>query len=250
MNKSLLLSTLKSLTSVSQQDFQQLYQQLVDKTINAIPWEEVIRCLKKRRAYLLPPNADSDTIYRQQDAWTYAVFIASLWHHHPKLNSINDIEGIVSASAWQWLQQYDAIKNELNAYYQGEVSLLCELIAPLAQTAKVPSSPSEAPPKNNNQQQNFFEWLQQRMNRNDADFVYHIDCGYVIEMPKAGRQYQDDTGLAVTLEAPIEQYCIGDWQKRNTLTGILIKPEQLPALKNEWSINPELQLDPLAELSI
>lgn len=40
--------------------------------------ERAIAALKFRRGYMLPLGADTETCYREQDAWTYAIFSAAL----------------------------------------------------------------------------------------------------------------------------------------------------------------------------
>ncbi|HEX4045881.1 MAG TPA: TraI domain-containing protein, partial [Gammaproteobacteria bacterium] len=88
------LSEIESLISVTPSAYQELYvvplyafvnlvQQLPHPTnkgsILEVALDRVIDALKIRRGYMLPVGADTETCYREQDTWTYAVFLAALF---------------------------------------------------------------------------------------------------------------------------------------------------------------------------
>lgn len=92
------LYELKQLVSVTQNPYQSLYLSLVYKFaefVQGLPdmqnsaydhhkgllkhaFVRALTALKYRRGYMLPVGADTETCYKQQEIWTYAIFTAAL----------------------------------------------------------------------------------------------------------------------------------------------------------------------------
>jgi hypothetical protein len=92
------LYELQHLVSVTQKNYQALYINLLEQVaewMQALPcplesayqnpyglftlsFARAIIVLKHRRAYMLPPGANAETCYQQQDMWTYGLFTAAL----------------------------------------------------------------------------------------------------------------------------------------------------------------------------
>lgn len=91
------LKILKSLISITNQDFNELYLKCINKVayfLQQLPGlsterktsfgflndsvDKMLLSLKRRRSFMLPMGGDSEVCHREQDVWTYAVFSASL----------------------------------------------------------------------------------------------------------------------------------------------------------------------------
>ena len=118
-----LLRELKSLISITPHHFKELYLQPIyalaslvqqlphpnyldnPKNFLAIALERTITALKFRRGYMLPLGADTETCYREQDAWTYAIFTVALFQDCWLIQGAFQIETKLAYSAeilaWQ-----------------------------------------------------------------------------------------------------------------------------------------------------
>jgi hypothetical protein len=119
---------LKHLISVTPSDYEQLYvkplQILLDQLTHTAAVKNIseqiksilillIAVLKIRRAYMLPVGTDAETCYQQQDAWTYALFTATLFRKFVKSDSdpLSQVTQWLPAAAVNWLKQYPDLFN-------------------------------------------------------------------------------------------------------------------------------------------
>lgn len=255
-------SPIKALISLSQSDYQMLYDslliQLAKKSGSRYYQliENISNCLKRRRAYLLPLSADSETIYRQQEVWTYAIFTAALWFYCPH---IDDIKTIMPEMGLSWLKRHGNLFSIWSDYLAGKENIFSELVGKhRVQDERVYSSEDvHQDPKTTGK--DFFDWTIDCINASQLQYIHRIDVGYLINIPEALHAYSNSFDIETISDSQklmkneeggaIHHYCWGDWKNRNTISGIIIPSDKLPGLKQEPGVNSELTPDPMALLS-
>ena len=119
MNK---LYQLKHLVSVTPEDYQHYYMDLIQSVARLfqqlpspcyekysqagdllkLTLERVVTALKLRRAYMLPAGADTETCYKEQDVWTYAIFTASLLKDVWQVGAYFEVSILDSHRVFNW----------------------------------------------------------------------------------------------------------------------------------------------------
>lgn len=100
---------LKHLVSITKNLYQTLYlgflkniQPKIQEVLFFKSFEQALYALKARRGFVLPISADAETCYREQEAWTYAVFTAVFL----KESHLTEFEKYLSQQGLEWLKSY------------------------------------------------------------------------------------------------------------------------------------------------
>ncbi len=127
------IQDIKASLAISQQNFNTLYRPIISAFLNKaqpeqsnesnpIPSPSVkyaflrsIASLQIRRGMMLPPHSDAETCYAQQEAWSYALFIAALWKDYLPDDKL--IKKIIPKMGLSWLQVHSDIKKTLKLYF-------------------------------------------------------------------------------------------------------------------------------------
>ncbi len=127
------IAHIQTLVGVTQADFQKLYVEAIKRFIDYItgpngPIDEelvteklsqVVLALKKRRGYLLPLGADSETSFRETEEWTYAVFSAALMKGI--LGARLDLaKALIPSEGFAWLHRNEKLFILWEAYLSGK----------------------------------------------------------------------------------------------------------------------------------
>ena len=250
------------LTNLSQHDYVTLYEATLIDVIKLSNGKgsEIIKnishCLKYRRAYLLPIGADSETIYRQQEIWTYATFTAALWLYCP--HNL-DIKTIMPKKGLNWLKRYPEIFNTWLEYLTGKENIFTKVVGKYQVQGECSQTPKEKRHNSIPPGKDFFDWVIDCINNNQLQYIHRINIGYFMAIPEAWNAFSEDDDIGTISRSEklikndeggvIHCYCWGDWKNRHTISGIIIKPDCLPGLKKEPVVDVELTPDPMASLS-
>ena len=139
------INQLRMLVGVTQNDFKILYLQTIENAYLAIlekptarsvfvaNFSDVILALKRRRGYLLPLGADSETVFRQQEEWTFAVFSAASLKNCYQQPCFDLAKTLLPPIAFDWLNRntmlFDLWKNYLDQ--SGNRNIFHEIINPI-----------------------------------------------------------------------------------------------------------------------
>lgn len=100
---------LKYLTSITKNLYQILYldflrniQTKIQEDLFFKSFEQALYALKVRRGFVLPLGADAETCYREQEAWTYAIFTAVLL----KESNLTDFEKLLPQQGLEWFKSH------------------------------------------------------------------------------------------------------------------------------------------------
>jgi len=127
---------LRLLTGVTAADFQSLYVSTLERcrdyladpsqpdndTLFCTVLAAVITTLKKRQGYLLPVGADSETVFREQEAWTFAVFTAALLTPIPAVDRMLVAKALLPRHGFAWLYRHPLLFTDWQQYLQGKSS--------------------------------------------------------------------------------------------------------------------------------
>jgi hypothetical protein len=114
------LYELKHLVCVTQENYQQLYIDLLQRVTDDRDIDNfneklalAIAVLKHRRAYMLPLGSNAETCYQQQDVWTYALFTAVLFKDYGQVTErFNSASQLLPKKGMQWINRYpDLLKS-------------------------------------------------------------------------------------------------------------------------------------------
>ena len=125
---------LQMLVGITREDFQALYVSTMERYVDnlsivALPTdrsvfigllENVIFALKKRRGYLLPLGADSETSFREREEWTFAVFSAALLKQFDSKTCIDFAKIVLPSLGFSWLKRNEALFDLWQGYLNGE----------------------------------------------------------------------------------------------------------------------------------
>ena len=318
-----LIHQIQSLVSVTQPDFQSLYVKTIQRFSEflAIPnrpadesalieaLNDVVLTLRKRRGYLLPLGADSETSFREQEEWTFAVFAASLLNHIEIKSRLDIAKAILPGEGFAWLHRNKKLFGLWEAYLQGDeqYNIFIKIVVPSKPVSlknvviqKVDSTvlpnKEDAQPLCDNtsmdkslnesalssplfQAVDFWQWLKdaiihQQIGTNDTDSIVHgIKTGVLVCIPQAIdiflRKKSEELdinsdqvilGQRIALTKAVKKhdalirnaqgsrvhtYCIGKWENRNVLSGIIIEAEVLLGESKILPINSALSIDPI-----
>lgn len=124
---------LQSLVGVTRADFEALYSNTIARfydyvadprdadtaSVLAPLLDTVIVTLKKRRGYLLPVGSDSETVFRERDVWTFAVFTASLMTTVATPLRFAVVKAVLPRHGFAWLYRHPALFSEWKQYVEG-----------------------------------------------------------------------------------------------------------------------------------
>lgn len=172
------LNHLKTLVSLPAADYQCLYVQLVQQLVNrlsmttATTWfsafdatfGQACQALQQRRGWLLPPNSDSETSFREQEVWSYAIFTAALlkdshqWFFKrlpPESAHAIDLECgkthgsvlllatvLIPAAGLDWLCRHEHVYRLWSAVMRGSTGTAENVIARILADVATPTLPS------------------------------------------------------------------------------------------------------------
>ena len=97
-----LVSITKSLYQTLYLDFLKNIQTKIQDDLFFKSFEQALYALKVRRGFVLPIGADAETCYREQEAWTYAIFTAVFL----KESDLTDFEKLLPQQGLEWLKSY------------------------------------------------------------------------------------------------------------------------------------------------
>lgn len=165
MRMQYVIEKIKTLVGVTQADFQKLYLIAIqrfteykrtsnlaaDESLIINTLEQVILALKKRRGYLLPLGADSETSFRESEEWTYAVFIASLLKEINPIIRFDIAKALIPAEGFAWLHRNKALFSLWESYLSGNNSNtifgdIVGKIEPIENVQKINISETNLPP--------------------------------------------------------------------------------------------------------
>lgn len=341
-----LIHQIQGLVGVTQADFRSLYIKTIQRFSEflAIPNQaadesplfetlnDVVLSLRKRRGYLLPLGTDSETSFREQEEWTFAVFAASLLNHIDIKSRFDIAEAILPGQAFAWLHRNKYLFALWKDYLQGDEKYnifkqivvqsktshpleqigtnkhstvkKSEALIPIAEIQKTPKPSSQkskpvspknyaiqkvdsTPLPNKKDEQSlpvfqavdFWQWLKeaityQQIETNHANSMVHgVEDGVFVCIPGAidtflygkvkkhainSDQVILDQRITLTKAVKkhgalirnvqgslVHSYCIGKWENRNVLSGIIIKTEVLLGKSKILPINSALSVDPI-----
>lgn len=322
------INRLQTLVGVTREDFQALYIKTIEQYM--INFGEtnsptarsffielldgVILALKKRRGYLLPLGADSETSFREREEWTFSVFSAALFKQFDSKTRFDFAKKLLPPLAFSWLKRNENLFDLWQCYLQDDGSenvftnivgdkLICAEAGYQENCVNTQSSNEQEDvvsvvndtiqPISTKQSKNvlkpplfsghdFWSWLKegiatQMLTYNQVNSVIHgVELGLFICMPQAVelffsdqfRQHNIDMST-VTLTQRIELtkaikkqqglvrnvqgssthvYCIGQWQDRKLLSGLVMPTKALFTSDFILPINPNLAIDPVINL--
>ncbi len=203
------------LVSITKEDFEKIYigtvdqfelfmqeQHLIDAGI-----ECAIRALKIRRAYMLPVGADTETCYRQNTAWTYAVFVSALtlncWQKAEKLSSDNYalMMELLPSSVQTWFGRFPNIRKMLQfdpVTIKANENVLAEIIyrAKQIQAKNVELEKQNAvPDENSTLSDALFNWINESLHtktmtlNHPKGFIYRVQAGIFLIIPDCYEQF-------------------------------------------------------------
>ncbi len=162
-----LIHHIQTLSGVTNNDFNALYVAAIGRFSEylAIPnqakssaeltevLDGAVLALKKRRGYLLPLGADSESAYREREEWTYAVFTGALFNRVSVTSRFEVAKAILPTSAFAWLHRNQPLFVLWEGYLQGRPNYLGDIIGTgtdkliMPVTKQTPSviNPSEKP---------------------------------------------------------------------------------------------------------
>jgi hypothetical protein len=128
-----LVHQIQTLTGVTQADFKSLYITTIERFIefSLVPNEstdelavqktlkQVVLALKRRRGYLLPLGADSETSFREREEWTFAVFILALLNDIDSIDKLKIAKALMPGKAFAWLHRNKTLFALWQGYLQG-----------------------------------------------------------------------------------------------------------------------------------
>ena len=188
---------IRQLVSLSPADYEELYNNLIvqkihpSKNNNHQLIKNISHSLKRRRAYLLPIGSDSEAIYHQQEAWTYAVFTAALWFYCPE---IDNVKVLMPEKGLNWLKQHIHLYHLWSNYLAGKENVFSNIIGHQKQKNQVCS------PNNGEQAvlfpgKDFFDWLIHCINSNNLHFIHRVEDGYLIAISEALEAYSGNLDI-------------------------------------------------------
>ncbi len=113
------IQRIQALVGVTQADFHKLYviaiqrfieyikspNENIDESLVVKKLEQIILALKKRRGYLLPLGADSETSFREAEEWSYAVFSAALFKEVDLSIRVDIAKALLPPAGYAWLHR-------------------------------------------------------------------------------------------------------------------------------------------------
>lgn len=140
--KSQFIHSLAQLSALTKNDFKTLYGDTVTNFVNYIVlqcrmekrkvlidvFSTAILALKKRRGYLLPVGADSETSFREREEWTFAVFSAVLLINIGDNDRLNAVNRILPKQAITWLNRNNKLFELWKDYLNGQNNIFSEII--------------------------------------------------------------------------------------------------------------------------
>ncbi len=278
-----LINQIKMLVGVTQDDFQKLYVDSIERFLEFIntnnideTLENVVLALKRRRGYLLPIGADSEACFREREEWTFAVFTGCLLTEVDLERRLDATKIILSIENYDWLYRNKTLFSLWQDYLLGsdEHNIFNQIIQPHQQThepiAITPEKPKEPPPHTSFKAPDFWNWLQTGITRktihvNDVgDFVHIVDIGILIVIPQCIDAFIGERTLSLELRialtkaikkhdalirnsqgSRIHSYCFGNWQDRKVIAGIVINRDTLVSREMNLAINTNLAPDPI-----
>ena len=142
------------LVSLTREDFEKIYVATLEAFKSLIADDELyrrghtiaVRSLMVRRAYMLPVGTDAETCYREQEVWTYAVFVCALFLEvWAKLNAedqsnFETIMSVIPAHCRAWLERHNEVISQMQ-FDPSKVDSRVNTIAEIISVAKpVPST--------------------------------------------------------------------------------------------------------------
>jgi hypothetical protein len=129
-----LVHQIQTLTGVTQADFKSLYITTIERFIefSLVPNEttdelavqktlkQVVLALKRRRGYLLPLGADSETSFREREEWTFAVFISALLNEIDSIDKLKIAKALIPSKAFAWLYRNETLFALWENHLQGD----------------------------------------------------------------------------------------------------------------------------------
>jgi len=136
------IHSLAQLSALTKNDFQTLYgdtvtnfenyfvsqSQIEKRKILIDVFSTVILALKKRRGYLLPVGADSETSFREREEWTFSVFSAALLINIGENDRLNAVNFILPKQAIAWLNRNNKLFELWKDYLNGKNNIFSEII--------------------------------------------------------------------------------------------------------------------------
>lgn len=205
------------LVSLTQADFKRIYVATVNNFLAVEHDQEVCeqallratQALKLRRGYMLPIGSDAETCYREQEIWTYAVFISSLMSHR-----WSDLHEVLPEITMAWIDRHPNVAKAIKAFEPDAKDAGNNVLIEIASLAKVvpqPSEPTEVEsitalvkPKSKAkaQQRSLIDVLSHWLNAgvknstisvNEHDsFIHRIDLGVFLVLPACYEQFIKD----------------------------------------------------------
>ncbi len=327
-----LIRQIQLLTGVTKADFQSLYFSVIERRVEPATQAEdetelilqlnkAITALKRRRGYLLPLGADSETVFREQEEWTYAVFTAALLQSFKIEERMKMAKKLLPTNGFAWLQRNGTLFKVWQSYLLEECpAVLTEIITgnknfndspsiqnneaeeaknfPVVEMAEEAFINTDIPNKTSTSRarmntttvvkelldisaDGFWQWLkqaiilQQIVLNQTHSIVHGVEAGILICMPQAVDAFLSQAIGAVSAEnsklisshryelmktlkknealartvkgARLHSYCVGKWQARNVISGIVVPKLFLLSADIPISINPNLMPDPMAD---
>lgn len=201
-----MIQKIQILVGVTQADFKKLYvtplerfsiyqESLIKHKEHDI--EVVIKALKRRRGYLLPIGADSETSFREAEEWTYAIFIAALLKEVDCDQRMEAMKIVLPEMGYAWLQRNAVLFEELMDYLEENKKTIFDEVVDGEQIEEnLPPlnlpviNESEANKPDHLKAKYFFIWLRQELaegslvvNQDNA-FIHYKNEGIIIFIPE------------------------------------------------------------------
>ncbi len=276
-----LIKLIRDLTCLTQHDFDTIYIKTINNFIAYVnnnpiihkTLTQVIFAMRKRQAYLLPIGSESERSFREREEWTFAVFTAALCHAIAPALRQTVIRELIPCVVFTWLQRNTELFSTWQSYLTGDKqdNIFAEIIDQHFLIAEDDNCP-------NSFEQDFWTWLKNKLAKREiiineeGSFIQMVDLGFLIVVPESidlflqsknantdlTASQQRDAVIANIIQhqniilnqqrSPFHVYCIGQWQARKTLTGIIIKEHVLLDDSQIITVNPLLSPDPLASV--
>lgn len=155
------LNQIQQLIGVTQTDFTLLYETSVihfldymsepNQRLEADMIENqlapIILALKRRRGYLLPLGADSEVVFREREAWTFAVFSAALLKQCDESSRMALGKALLPKQSYDWLQRNLTLFSLWQRYLQGDTKTVFSSIVEQASLPDQTETATVAPVK-------------------------------------------------------------------------------------------------------